>query len=176
LCGVWAEEIDVLHQDDRQAVVLVPDNALGLDRSFAVRNYADLLHLEGAEAVATYTADFYAGRPALTRRTLGRGEAWYLAAELEPAGLDAVVAGLAARAGLQALVTQPQEGLTVQARSDGMTDWLFALNFSALSRHLDLGPAEDAETGAAVAGAFELPPWSGRILRRPSLPRRQHAK
>jgi beta-galactosidase len=168
LFGIWAEEIDVLHQDDRQGVVFAPGNALGLDRRFAVRDYADLLHLEGAEAVATYDADFYAGRPALTRRALGRGEAWYLAAELEPNGLDAVVAGLAARAGLGALVPEPRQGLTVQTRSDGVTDWLFALNFAASSRRLDFGPVEDAATGAALAGAFDLPPWGGRVLRRPS--------
>jgi beta-galactosidase len=166
LFGLWTEETDVLYDQDVQEAVFAPGNPLGLTGRHRVRAYADLVHLEGAEAVATYGHDFYAGRPALTCHRHGRGEAWYLAAELDAKSLDAVVAALTRRAGLPSLIAKPRPGSTVQVRSDGTHEWLFALNFSPESRPFDLGPADDAETGEPVAGAFTLPPWSGRVLRR----------
>lgn len=167
LFGVWVEELDVLYERDSQEAVFLPGNPLALDGRYRVRAYADLPHLEGAEAVAAYGRDFYAGRPALTRRRAGKGEAWYLGAEIEPAGLDAIIGALAKRAGVRQLVSAPQAGLTVQSRSDGRTEWLFVLNFSGTERRLDLGPTTDAETGRAEEGAIAVPPWGSRVFSRP---------
>ena len=40
--------------------------------------WADLIHLQGAESLASYTDDFYAGTPAVTRNVFGEGAAYYL--------------------------------------------------------------------------------------------------
>ena len=40
----------------------------------------DLLHTEGAETLAVYDNDFYAGMPVLTRNSFGSGCAYYVAA------------------------------------------------------------------------------------------------
>ncbi|RCK69104.1 beta-galactosidase [Desertihabitans brevis] len=52
---------------------------------------------EGAEVLGTYTDDFYAGRPAVTRHRHGDGEAWYVATLLDDAGTAAVVRAVLAR-------------------------------------------------------------------------------
>ncbi|MDQ0374940.1 beta-galactosidase [Cellulomonas humilata] len=55
---------------------------------------------ESTTVVATYGADFYAGSPAVTRATRGRGEAWYVATALDDAGVADVVRRVVDRHGL----------------------------------------------------------------------------
>ncbi|HEV2344477.1 MAG TPA: beta-galactosidase [Actinocrinis sp.] len=51
----------------------------------------ELVIPQGAEAVGTYRADFYAGTPAVTRNTFGAGHGWYVAAGLDQRGVSWVV-------------------------------------------------------------------------------------
>lgn len=51
----------------------------------------EIVLLRGAEPVATYGTDFYAGTPAVTRNRSGSGEAWYVATALDQPGVDQVV-------------------------------------------------------------------------------------
>jgi len=46
--------------------------------SYGCDLWADLIHPEGAEALATYTDNFYADTPAVTRNVFGEGAAYYL--------------------------------------------------------------------------------------------------
>ena len=55
---------------------------------------------DATTVVATYGADFYAGSPAVTRATRGRGEAWYVATALDDAGVADVVRRVVDRHGL----------------------------------------------------------------------------
>ncbi|NUU15959.1 beta-galactosidase [Cellulomonas humilata] len=55
---------------------------------------------EGTTVLATYGADFYAGTPAVTRASVGDGEAWYVATMLDDGGVAAVVRRVLARHGL----------------------------------------------------------------------------
>ncbi|MEU0243941.1 beta-galactosidase [Streptomyces sp. NPDC006235] len=51
----------------------------------------ELVLPRGAEPVATYGTDFYAGTPAVTRNRFGDGEAWYVATALDQPGADRIV-------------------------------------------------------------------------------------
>lgn len=52
----------------------------------------ELLVAEEAEVVGRYTTDFYAGRPAVTRRRYpSGGSAWYVGTALADAGMRAVI-------------------------------------------------------------------------------------
>ncbi|GDY12874.1 hypothetical protein LBMAG53_17520 [Planctomycetota bacterium] len=164
LFGIWAEEIDVLHESDRQEIHFKPDTSLNLTGRHRVRAYADLQHLEGATAIAEYGSDFYAGRPALTCHRVGRGEAWYLAAELDHVGLHAVVGALAKRTGIRQLLPTPHPGLTVQSRTDGKTEWLFVLNFSGQTHSVDPGPVTDQETDATIHEPVLVTGWGSKVV------------
>ncbi len=43
---------------------------------YQVRHLCELIHIESAQALATYRDDFYAGRPAVTVNAFGKGKAW----------------------------------------------------------------------------------------------------
>jgi len=55
----------------------------------------------GAQTVATYRDDFYAGTPAVTRNAFGAGEGWYVATALDQTGVDRVVDLVLDRHGLR---------------------------------------------------------------------------
>ncbi len=72
----------------------------GLDGSTATQ-WTEYVHVADAEAVAMFAEGDVAGWPALTRRTLGEGKAWYVATLPDEAGRDALVATLLAEAGIE---------------------------------------------------------------------------
>jgi beta-galactosidase len=57
----------------------------------------ELVTPQGAEVVGTYQADFYAGTPAVTRNRFGAGYGWYVATDLDQAGVSWVIRHVLAR-------------------------------------------------------------------------------
>lgn len=166
--GIWAEEIDALYDDERNALVPVEGNALGLAETYESRDLCELVHLEGATALATYRDDFYAGRPALTMNALGKGRAYYLATRADAALLDTLYAKLAGTLSLpRAIASDLPRGVTAHVRTDGESDYVFVENYSGASQRVKLdGRAyRDAETGEPVAGdELSLPQNGVRVL------------
>ncbi|MFH9584649.1 beta-galactosidase [Streptomyces luteogriseus] len=82
----------------------------------------------GAETVATYGTDFYAGTPAVTRNRHGSGEAWYVATALDQSGVDQVVRRILARHDLLGpYAAHPAVEAATRVAPDG-TRLLFLLN------------------------------------------------
>ncbi len=88
--GIWAEKIDALFPITHNKIVM-KKNLGSLSGSFRCSLLCDLIHAEGAEVLAEYGSDFYAGRPVLTRNRFGRGTAWYVATDPEPSFLDGLI-------------------------------------------------------------------------------------
>ncbi len=168
--GIWAEEIEGLHDGDRNSVVMEGGNPLGIEGTFEARELCELIHAETAETLAVYGGDFYAGRPALTVNRLGDGAAYYLAARImDDAFYRAFYNKLAHEAGVcRAIDGELPPGVTAQMRSDGAADYVFLLNFSGGEATVEPDQAEyeDAETGERVSGGVTLPANGARILRR----------
>ncbi len=49
------------------------------------------MHLEGAKALASYEEDFYAGMPAASKNTYGKGTTYYIATRFEEEGLAKIL-------------------------------------------------------------------------------------
>jgi beta-galactosidase len=128
----------------------------------------EIVRLQGAETVATYGSDFYAGTPAVTRHAFGRGEGWYVATALDQPGVTAVVRHVLSRHDLIGPYAG-HEGLETATRvaPDG-TRLLFLLNHAAdpaeLTAHAtatDLLTGKQTEAGAPLT----LDPRGVAILR-----------
>jgi beta-galactosidase len=169
--GIWSEEIDSLHDHDSNRVVMKDGNPLGLSGEYTARELCDLIHLEGAEALAVYGDDFYAGRPALTVNRLGKGKAYYIASRNEAAFTNELLSGIVSQAGInRVLESELPQGVTAQLRTDGTQDYIFVSNFSAsdVTVPLDKHSYTDLITGAAAGNRLELGAYSCRILKRSS--------
>ena len=148
--GLRATELDALYPEDHNAMVF-PDG-----QRWAIRDLAEIPVTEGAEALAVYGEDFYAGVPCYTRHACGQGEARYLAAKVEQAGLNALYAALARELGLErALDTELPEGVIATRRADTV----FLQNYSASPQTVVLpAPMTDRLTGERFAGSVTLAP------------------
>jgi beta-galactosidase len=165
--GLWSEEIDALYEDDRNAIRPQADNPLGLQGTYEVRDYCDLIHPEGAEVLATYQQDFYSGRAALTRNVYGAGTAYYLATNADDRFLGDIYGALDAELGLlHALDAHLPHGVSAQLRTDGETDYVFLMNFNAAPQGIDLGDATytDLLTGDPLSGVVKLDVYDVKVL------------
>jgi beta-galactosidase len=165
--GIWDEEIDALYENDRNAVVLCVDNALGLAGEYELRDYCALVHPEGATVLATYKADFYAERPALTVNTHGSGKAYYLASNPDDCFLRDFYGALDANLGLlRSLDAELPHGVSAQLRTDDETNYVFVMNFNAEPVTLDLGAVTytDLLTGETLSGVVELHVYDVKVL------------
>jgi len=134
LLGIWAEEIDALYEEDTNGVLPAPGNALGLDGEYVARELCELVHAESARVLATYAADFYAGRPALTVNRFGEGKAYYIASRNEGRFLDDLYGALSEALDLKrSLDADLPAGISAQLRTDGKQEFIFLMNLQ-LSR------------------------------------------
>ena len=100
-----------------------------------------------------YSGDSYAGKPCLTRNCYGKGKAYYLAAKVEGAGLQAIYAALAEE--LQ-LTTALPDALPYGVVATQRGNTVFLQNFSGESRKVVLsGAYTDLLTGQPCTGAVD---------------------
>jgi len=117
-----------------------------------------------AEILGVYSGDYYAGRPCLTRNAFGNGKAYYLAAKVEQAGLQALYAAISDELHLiSALPDALPYGVTASRRGDTV----FLQNFSGEARRVTLaGSYQDRLTGNPCTGSFDLPANGVLVLER----------
>lgn len=70
--GVWCEETDSLPEG-------MKNSAEYNGKVYDVVHICDIIHANTAQVLATYGKDFYAGMPALTVNSFGKGKAYYAA-------------------------------------------------------------------------------------------------
>lgn len=157
LLGVWVEEFDVLPPGKEQAMAL--QQTLGeLSGAYACTLLSSLMHAETAEVIATYTSDWYAGRPALTRNKFGAGAAWYVGSDPEAAFLQGLLAHICAEQGVRPLLTTPDGIEVTQRAKDGQTI-TFVLNHNSEPIEVDLGSIAGHEllSGKKLSGKEKIP-------------------
>lgn len=122
LAGIWAEEIDAL-APEQQNLIRFSDHTEG-----SCSMLCDLIHLEGAECIAEYASDFYAGTPAVTRNRFGYGSVYYVGTQLDQTALAKVLSMLCAEAEICGL-TADATPLEVVVRTTDDAAYYFLMNF-----------------------------------------------
>ena len=114
------------------------------------RGMLEILKVKDADIVASYGMDFYAGTPAVTRKRSGMGEAWYIGARLDQAGMEKIYRTCLTEAG--AAVMELPEGVEYRVRSDGEHDYAFYLNETDHEAALPDASGVDLLTGKRAEG------------------------
>lgn len=122
ILGIWVEESDALPENTWNHFIWEGDrHDAGL--------LCDLLHAEGAQVLATYEEDFYAGMPVLTRNKFGEGYAYYVAARSDAAFYEKLLGMVCKDNGIQGVMTTP-DGVEATLRENEENKYLFLLNHS----------------------------------------------
>ncbi|MBN1515402.1 beta-galactosidase [Candidatus Sumerlaeota bacterium] len=167
LMGVWAEEIDALYDEEKVEVLAAEGNEAGLNGAYAATTFCDLVHLEGAKALAAYNSEFYKGRPAATVNHHGQGRAYYIASRNDDRFhadfYNTLINDLKLR---RALGCKLPNGVTAQVRTDGQRDFIFILGFNREPVQIDLGAQKyrDVVSGVEVQSTLALPAYTTRVL------------
>ena len=155
--GLRATELDALYPEQSNGL-RTKDGA-----AYKITELCGLVELRGAEVEGTYTSDWYAGQPCLTRHTYGKGEAWYLAAKADQNALNALYRRLAERAGLpRAMDTELPYGVVAVERGGVV----FLQNYSGEERTVALDKAyHELLTDRDVSGEVTLPVCGVMVLK-----------
>jgi beta-galactosidase len=121
--GAWSDEFYPLQAGERVA----------LDDGSIVDDWTERVHLDSAEPVVRYDSSSLAGHPAVTRRAVGNGAAWYVSVPLPDDAVDRMVARLADEAALRRTV-RADPGVEAVRRVDGERSYLFLLNHTDRDR------------------------------------------
>ena len=124
----------------------------------------DVTALPGTDIVTRYAAGPLAGRPAVTRRDVGTGAAWYLSTLPADADLGALLDRVLSAAGVEPTVNGLPLGVETTRRSDGSRSWLFLLNHTDAEQQVEAS-GHDLVSDTAVAGTVTLAPGGCAVLR-----------
>ncbi|RUS28967.1 beta-galactosidase, partial [Jimgerdemannia flammicorona] len=101
--GIWNEEVDALYQGQTNEIVLL--DGLG---TYKCSRLCEIIHCEGAESIANYGKEFYAGGPVVTKNMFGKGEAYYIATDPEDRFLDDFYGDILAELNIEPPLHVPQ--------------------------------------------------------------------
>lgn len=135
LCGVIVEEYDALSPELSQAIVFEQGELAG--QVLPVQIWCDILSSKGAEVLARYSNDYYAGKPAVTRNKLDAGQAITLGAFGSDIFYESIFCWLLKETGISCTVEAPP-GVEVQERWRGKHALRFFLNFNSSSQSIEL--------------------------------------
>ncbi len=162
VAGIWAEEVDVLPAKQTNSF-------LYQGKTYTCQEYFELTHAESATVLATYQQDFYAGSPALTVNTYGKGLCYHIATRTDRSFLTDFYGHITAQAGLTPLLSTVPDGISVTKRvGEGGRTFLFVMNALPCENRFPLEQARvDLLTGKTHAGMVSLPPRGVMVLSEP---------
>ncbi len=157
LTGLYSEELDTLYPADRNGARFEDGSV------FEIRDYCEILKVQDAEVLASYTDDFYAETPVVTRKKAGNGSVWYVGARLEARGMEAVYSRCLDEAGT-VRIPMP-EGTEAHFRSNGEQRFAFYLNHT--EEPVTITPAAegtDLLTGRRVKDSIVLEKYGVAVV------------
>lgn len=143
---------------------LAPGDALRLTSGRTATLWSERGRVTTAEVIDGFADGPAAGGPAITRNTLGRGAAWYVATALDQADLDGLLRDALAGAGVEPLAGGGADlDLTRRRGADG-SSFVFAINHGEREAVI-AASGVDLVGGERVAAPVVIPAGAVRIIR-----------
>ena len=121
ILGIWVEEIDALPAGTTNAFTYE-------GKEYEAKLLCDIMHLEGAKALATYEKDFYANTPVLTVNEYGKGKAYYVGTRSSEDFYQTFLKERLEEKGIQPVLEVEGVGIEATERIKGDERYLFVLN------------------------------------------------
>lgn len=155
---------DLLGVQSEELYPLAPGESVQLDNGWTVERWTELLRTTApeTEVLATYSSGDVAGSPAVTRRRVGRGNAWYLSGDLDAASLAALV-DLVLEESQVTPAASASPGVEAVRRTGTGGSFLFLINHSEASATAQ-ATGRDLLTGTHFDGSVDLLPGGAVVL------------
>lgn len=160
LLGIWVEEFDALPPEKHGKVVFNDQMTVNCNL------LCDILHLEGATALAHYgQGEFYADTPVVTRHDYGKGQAYYVGTQLSAIGLDYLIDRFSKQFHWTTIPTP--DGVEVTHREQADATYYFVINNQGEQADVAWPYAgqELLTQKAVAAGNLHLPGYGVKIIR-----------
>jgi beta-galactosidase len=133
--------------------------------SYSCDLWADLIHPEGAEPLASYTDNFYAGTPAATRNAFSEGTAYYLGTRPEARYTKSLLKRIYEETGVRPTADVPP-GVDAVRRKTEDASFFFVLNHGKEAAEIRLPkPGRDLLTGTEHDAKLTLDPLEVAVLK-----------
>lgn len=149
ILGIWVEESDALPPQKCNHFVYK-------GQEYPAELLCDIMHLEGAESLAEYQEDFYAGTPVVTRNSFGEGQAYYVGTSSEKDFYKKLIQDISREQKVKPAAEAP-EGVEAVKRVREGEEYLFVLNHNEEERELTVSKdAKELITGKEYQKGEEL--------------------
>lgn len=140
IMGIWVEEIDALPNGEENEFTYEGEK-------YSAKLLCDIIHTEGAKSLSEYEKDFYAGSPAVTVNSFGKGKAYYIGTASSEAFYQKLLTEICEDAGVAPVLKTP-EMVEVTSRENEKGRYLFVMNHADESKKISLsGNYKDIITG-----------------------------
>lgn len=123
ILGIWVEESDALPEGEANSFTYN-------GKTYPASVLCDLLHLQGAQGLASYESDFYEGMPVLTCNNFGKGKAYYVAAHSSDEFYKDFIGEICEELNIRPVADVPA-GVEATVRENKKVSFLFLLNHGA---------------------------------------------
>lgn len=162
LLGIEVQEFDPLPEGEENHVTFKKD--FPTTHLHPAKYWCDVIEAKEAQVIASFSKDFYAGRPAMTMNNYGLGKAIYIGFMSHQAFYYDFVAWLRTLVGLHPLIKVP-DTVEVSMREKDGTKIFFLLNHQNTPVRLAFyKPMHDFLTGQTFSGNYDLPPHGVLVL------------
>jgi beta-galactosidase len=164
--GVWEEESQSYYPHESVEIQMRDGNSLGLKGKYHGVDTCSVIHAEGAEVLATYGSEYFAGSPAVTVNSFGSGSAYYVAARTRDSFLPDLYAQLVRGLKIERVLDADLPvGVTAQLRTDGTKRFVFLMNFTDREQAVRLDRTyTDVPSGNSIKGEVRLKPFDVRVM------------
>ncbi|WPD18251.1 beta-galactosidase [Thermaerobacter composti] len=170
--GIWVEEFDPFLPGQRvtcRRTVVSPKQSAIVPERFTADLWADIIHLEGAQVLAEFAEDFYAGYPAITVHRYGRGQAVYVGTRPEDPVIAGLLKALTETAGVKPVLEVPSGVEATCRRTQAGRSYWFLLNHTEQTQRISLprahGVYRNLLTNEVVTDELVLAPRDVAVLR-----------
>ena len=162
LAGVWVEEIDALAPEQTNTITFTDGTKMTCNL------LCDLMHLEGAQVLASYDENFYAGMPAITKNQYGKGFTYYIGTNMDQEGIDKVLKMATHQADIHPVVDEPT-ALEVVCRKTADSTHYYIFNFKETDIVIpdQFVGFTDLLTGKKVESGMRMKQYDALILNMP---------
>ena len=162
LFGMEVAEFDMLPPGEENHLTF--KGAFPTSHLHPARVWCDLIEPKECQILASYSRDFYAGKPALTMNTFGLGKAIYFGTMSHQHFYADLVTWLRQLCNLHPLLKVPEQ-IEVSMREKEGSRIHFLLNHKSSPVRVQFyKPMHDLLTGASIIGNHDLPPHGVLVL------------